>query len=131
MLSKKQLFFALLFLVFGAFSLAAQEESESSTKSEKSKKSKSEATESNDDYPYPSFRSEEYKDFVRKRRHDQQDKFMDNKYTHPARPRDKWEIGLTGGLLMISGDVKARPGWGVGGTIRKSLGYVFSLRGNL
>jgi len=87
------------------------------------------ATEDTKAYPYPAANTEEYKDFVPKRRHDQQDKFIDGNYNFPAKPRDKWELGINGGLLMVSGDVKARPGWAVGGHIRKSFGYVFSLRG--
>ncbi|WP_241237875.1 OmpA family protein [Pseudoflavitalea rhizosphaerae] len=53
---------------------------------------------------------------------------MANNYAFPAKPRNKWEIGVKGGLATISGDVRARPGWGAGLHVRKALGYVFSLR---
>lgn len=121
MLSKKYFFLAFLFILLGGLPLFAQDEA-TDDGGDKAM---------DDEYPYPSPRDEEYKDFVPQKRHDQQDKFMDNKYSHPARPRDQWEVGLDGGLMMISGDVKARPGWGVGLHVRKSIGYIFSLRANL
>ena len=123
MQSKKFLLFTLLFLLVSSFTVFAQDEEDNNSDSD-------DKSSTMDDYPYPSVRSEEYKDFVPEKRHDQQDKFMDNKYTHPAKPRDKWELGINAGLLMISGDVKARPGFGVGGHIRKSLSYVMSMRGS-
>jgi len=49
----------------------------------------------------------------------------------PARPRDMWQLGVTGGLFMVDGDCPALPGWNVGVGIRKSLGYVLSLRGSI
>lgn len=49
----------------------------------------------------------------------------------PARPRDMWQVGVTGGLFMIDGDVPALPGWNAGISIRKALGYVVSLRGSV
>ncbi|WP_225979959.1 OmpA family protein [Pseudobacter ginsenosidimutans] len=53
---------------------------------------------------------------------------MANNYAFPAKPRNKWEIGVKGGYATISGDVRSRPGWGAGLHVRKALGYVFSLR---
>jgi OmpA-OmpF porin, OOP family len=58
----------------------------------------------------------------------QHTEFMANNYAFPAKPRNKWEIGVKGGLATIAGDVRARPGWGAGIHVRKALGYVFSLR---
>ena len=58
----------------------------------------------------------------------QHTEFMANNYAFPAKPRNKWEIGIKGGYATISGDVRARPGWGAGLHVRKALGYVFSLR---
>lgn len=84
-----------------------------------------------DEYPYPDIRTEEYKDFVKDKNHEQHDKFLDRKYTHPSTPKHQTEIGIDLGLLMISGDVKAKPGFGIGGHIRKALGYTFSLRGSI
>lgn len=129
MLSKRHLLFMFVFLLVGGISLYAQDEKKEDGSGGEAKEEKTdESSGDEDNYPYPPFRSEEYKEFVPKKRQDQQDKFMDRKYNFPARPRDKWEIGLNGGLLMISGDVKAKPGWGVGLHVRKSLGYLFSLR---
>jgi OOP family OmpA-OmpF porin len=130
MFSKRHLLFIWVFLLAGAVTLFAQDEKKDDSGSGESKEGTTEdsGSDDGDGYPYPSFRSEDYKQYVPKSRQDQQDKFMDNKYNFPARPRDKWEIGLNGGLMMISGDVKAKPGWGVGLHVRKSLGYLFSLR---
>jgi hypothetical protein len=59
----------------------------------------------------------------------QQNEFMNNTYDFPAKPRDQWEIGISGGLFSIQGDVPAKlPTAGFGLHVRKSLGYVFSLR---
>ena len=59
----------------------------------------------------------------------QQSEFLNNQYPYPARPRDQWELGLSGGLSMIIGDVSPRPGFGAGISARKSLGHTFSVRG--
>jgi|GEM_PF-269122 len=83
-----------------------------------------------DEYPYPSVRDREYIDYVRPKKKDQQDAFIERKYTHPSPPKSQWELGLDIGALMISGDVKAKPGLAIGGHIRKSFGYVFSVRGS-
>lgn len=59
----------------------------------------------------------------------QQNEFWNNTYSFPAKPRNQWELGVSGGAFTISGDVRARfptIGWGV--HIRKALGYLFSLR---
>ena len=85
-----------------------------------------------DDYPYPDVREDEYKDYVKDKFHDQQDQFLDNKYMYPAPPKNQWELGIDVGGLWISGDVKSSlfPGFGIGGHVRKSFGYVFSVRGS-
>ena len=49
----------------------------------------------------------------------------------PARPRDMWQVGVTGGLFMVNGDCPSLPGWNVGVQVRKALGYVLSLRGSI
>ena len=59
----------------------------------------------------------------------QQNEFMNNTYDFPAKPRSQTEIGISGGMFSVSGDVSAKlptPGFAV--HIRKALGYVFSLR---
>ncbi len=59
----------------------------------------------------------------------QQNEFMNNTYDFPAKPRDQWELGVTGGMFSISGDVPALlPTAGFGLHVRKSFGHVFSLR---
>ena len=62
----------------------------------------------------------------------QHTEFMANNYPFPAKPRNMWEIGLQVGAFSISGDVRSRwPGFGAALHVRKALGYVFSLRGQL
>jgi outer membrane protein OmpA-like peptidoglycan-associated protein len=61
----------------------------------------------------------------------QHSEFMANNYPFPAKPRNQWEIGIKGGLGSIAGDVRSRLGFGAGLHVRKALGYVFSLRGDL
>ena len=61
----------------------------------------------------------------------QHSEFMANNYPFPAKPRNQWEIGIKGGLGNVIGDVRSRLGFGAGLHVRKALGYVFSLRGEL
>ncbi len=62
----------------------------------------------------------------------QHTEFMANNYAYPAKPRNQWELGLKLGAYSIAGDVRSRfPGFGAGLHVRKALGYVFSLRGEL
>ncbi|MFT3981843.1 MAG: OmpA family protein [Ferruginibacter sp.] len=59
----------------------------------------------------------------------QQNEFWNNNYNFPAKPRNMWEIGISGGSFNVSGDVPTRfftPGFSA--HVRKALGYVFSLR---
>ncbi len=44
-------------------------------------------------------------------------------------PKNMWEVGAHGGYLFNNGDVATQGGYGAGLHIRKSLDYVFSLRG--
>jgi outer membrane protein OmpA-like peptidoglycan-associated protein len=62
----------------------------------------------------------------------QHTEFMANNYPFPAKPRNQWELGLKVGAFSIAGDVRSRwPGFGAALHVRKALGYVFSLRGEL
>jgi len=62
----------------------------------------------------------------------QHTEFMANNYAFPAKPRNQWELGLKVGAFSIAGDVRSRfPGFGAALHVRKALGYVFSLRGEL
>ena len=70
-----------------------------------------------------------------KKRQKQQQKYLARQYAFPARPKDQWELGLNIGSAFLSGNVKpyvTGPGVfenvGGGVTIRKALGYFFSLR---
>lgn len=67
--------------------------------------------------------------YVSKKNMAQQESFMSNQTIYPAKPRDMWELGINGGYYGIIGAVPGQPGFGVGATLRKSLGYIFSLRG--
>lgn len=141
MLSKKLLLLALcLFLVSTSAQVFAQDDAAKEEQpAEDSADEGDEGEDAKGTYPYPAYRDEEYKNFVPKGRQDQQDKFMDRKYNFPARPRDRWEIGIDVGSLLVSGDVKTgfagkatngHVNLGYGGHVRKSFGYIFSLRGN-
>jgi hypothetical protein len=60
----------------------------------------------------------------------QQNEFWNNSTSFPAKPRNMWEIGVSTGIFTVSGDVPAvvftAPNFGV--HVRKSFGYIFSLR---
>src|SRR6476619_6042125 len=59
----------------------------------------------------------------------QQNEFWNNTYSFPAKQRNQWEIGISGGSFSVSGDVPSlNPTLGGSVHIRKALGYVFSLR---
>ncbi len=58
----------------------------------------------------------------------QQNNFLNHQSNFPAKPRDMWELGLHGGLHLISGTVPPQPGFGGGISLRKALGHTFSLR---
>ncbi|WP_212002280.1 OmpA family protein [Chitinophaga sp. HK235] len=58
----------------------------------------------------------------------QQNNFMNHQSNFPAKPRDMWELGLSGGLHLISGTVPPHPGFGGGISLRKALGHTFSVR---
>jgi hypothetical protein len=60
----------------------------------------------------------------------QQNEFWNNSTSFPAKPRNMWEIGVSTGIFTVSGDVPSvvftAPNFGV--HVRKSFGYIFSLR---
>jgi outer membrane protein OmpA-like peptidoglycan-associated protein len=59
----------------------------------------------------------------------QQNEFWNNAYDFPAKPRNQWEIGLSGGAFNVAGDVPSKfPTLGFAAHVRKAFGYVFSLR---
>lgn len=67
--------------------------------------------------------------FISKKHESQHAEWKDGKSQFPGRPRDMWQIGVGGGSFLISGDVKPQFGWGASIHVRKSFGYVFSLKG--
>lgn len=59
----------------------------------------------------------------------QQNEFWNNAYNFPAKPRNMWEIGASGGMTSVSGDVPSQlPTFGFGLHVRKAFGYIFSAR---
>jgi outer membrane protein OmpA-like peptidoglycan-associated protein len=72
----------------------------------------------------------------------QYNEFLNNQYPYPAKPRDQWELGINLGHALIVGSVPVgtasssgnfsrgayNGGFVFGGSLRKSLGHVFSLR---
>ncbi len=59
----------------------------------------------------------------------QHTEFLNGTYDFPAKPRNQWEVGVKVGAFNISGDVPSifpTPGFGL--TVRKAMGYVFSMR---
>lgn len=59
----------------------------------------------------------------------QYSEFVNNAFPYPARPRDKWEIGLGVGVNAMTNDMKTNPiGMALTVSARKSLSHVFSLR---
>ncbi len=59
----------------------------------------------------------------------QQNEFWNGSYNFPAKPRNMWEIGVSGGMFTVSGDVAAKlPTLGFSAHVRKAFGYIFSMR---
>jgi hypothetical protein len=59
--------------------------------------------------------------------------YMEHQEAFPPKPRSMWEIGIGGGLYNIVGDIPTLMLWQGGGgglnfNVRKSLGYIFSMR---
>jgi hypothetical protein len=71
--------------------------------------------------------------YVPARKLDQHREYLNHQTAFPAKPRNMWEIGVSGGLYNVSGDVPSlflwqNGGFGLGAHVRKALGYVGSLR---
>jgi len=58
----------------------------------------------------------------------QHNEFMNNAYNFPAKPRNMWEIGVSGGTFNIIGDVATQLSPAFSAHIRKAFGYIFSFR---
>ena len=70
---------------------------------------------------YPKFRRKQFK------------RYMDHQEIFPPKPRNQWEIGGGLGLFNVIGNVPTlflwqKGGFGANVNVRKSLGYIFSLR---
>lgn len=66
---------------------------------------------------------------ITNKRMPQQNEFWNNSYNFPAKPRNMWEIGISGGAFNVIGDVPTKfPTLGFAAHVRKALGYVFSIR---
>lgn len=72
-----------------------------------------------------------------KKRSGKQEAYLNREYYYPAKPKDKWILGVQGGLSLLQGDVSPTafrnhptklPGWNVGGYLQKSMGYIASFR---
>jgi len=71
-----------------------------------------------------------------KRKTKQQQAYLNRQYVFPSKPKDQWEIGVNFGSAFLSGDVKPYVNGtgilqniGAGFTVRKAIGYSFSIRG--
>lgn len=66
---------------------------------------------------------------ITEKRKEQHSQFLNNSFDYPAKPRNMWEAGISGGLFAISGDVASDlPTFGFAAHVRKAVGYSFSLR---
>ena len=76
---------------------------------------------------YDPFDSAYYPKFRAKQFH----KYMDHQEIFPPKPRNQWEVGFGLGLFDVVGNVPSLipGGFGLDLSVRKSLGYIFSLRG--
>lgn len=124
MVNKKYLLLAGLCSIMGAQPVLAQESGSQTTSSQWG----------NRDMTY---RGQSYdvldSNYVPKSRMEQHRKFLNHQYQFPSKPRNMWEVGVGGGLYNISGDVPSLMLWQKGGYgfhahVRKSLGYVMSVR---
>ena len=75
--------------------------------------------------------------YIPKSRMPQQRKFLNHQTFFPAKPRSMWELGLNVGMINVLGDVpsnspftakKFTDATGFGLSVRKAIGYAFSLR---
>lgn len=59
----------------------------------------------------------------------QQSEFANNSYPYPAKPRSKWELGLSAGYAQIIGDIAPKASFGGSVSLRKAISHTFSFRG--
>lgn len=78
--------------------------------------------------------------YIAPRNISQQNDFLNNNHSFPAKPRDMWQLGIFAGIPWVDGDAPlaikgAGSGFssiatGFGISLRKAIGYVVSLRGS-
>lgn len=61
----------------------------------------------------------------------QYQRFINNDYPYPPKPRNMWEFGIGAGVSWVAGDVRANPGFGGSLSLRKALDHTFSIRASL
>ncbi len=74
--------------------------------------------------------------FVSDRNKQQQDDFLNYQYSHPARPKNQWELAIKGGAFnLVGADVpytyfawNGKMSGNLGLSLRKAIGYGFSFR---
>ncbi len=57
--------------------------------------------------------------------------WKNNQHPFPPVPRHMAQWSIFGGMSLLDGDTPPLPGWQVGASVRKALGYTVSLRGSL
>ena len=66
---------------------------------------------------------------VTNKRMPQQNEFWNHNYNFPSKPRNMWEVGVSGGSFNVVGDVDSKfPSFGFAAHVRKAFGYLFSVR---
>ncbi len=66
---------------------------------------------------------------VTNKRMPQQNEFWNHNYNFPSKPRNMWEVGVSGGSFNVVGDIDSKfPSFGFAAHVRKAFGYVFSVR---
>lgn len=65
---------------------------------------------------------------ISSKRMPQHTEFLNGTYDFPAKPRNQWEVGVKVGAFNVIGDIPSLLQPGAGLHIRKSFGYVFSMR---
>lgn len=68
---------------------------------------------------------------LRERYHMRQAMYEQHNQAFAPPRKNKWSIGIQKGFSFVSGDVRAERGLGIGVNIRKALGHVVSVRGQV
>ncbi len=128
MLNKKYLILAGLFAAFAVTPAMAQESESASSASWSGRDMtyRGESYDILDSSYYPNSRLDQYR------------RYMNHQTAFPPKPSNQWEIGVNVGMYNVIGDVPSKNPFsgnsfvdavGIGATIRKAIGYTFSIRG--